>query len=147
MPPDPDAVQKVVDATHLAVLATTRADGRVHASLVSAGLIDDPITGERSIGAVVAGGARKLEHLRRSGRAAAVFTQGYRWVSVEGPVRIVGPDDPVDGFPPAELPALLRRVFVAAGGTHDDWDAYDRAMAEERRAAVFIQAERTTGNA
>jgi PPOX class probable F420-dependent enzyme len=147
MPPDPDAVQKVVDATHLAVLATTRADGRVHASLVSAGLIDDPVSGDRSIGAVVAGGARKLEHLRRSGRAAAVFTQGYRWVSVEGPVRIVGPDDTVDGFPAAELPALLRRVFVAAGGSHDDWDAYDRAMAEERRAAVFIQAERTTGNA
>jgi len=144
---DPDAVHRVVDATHLAVLATTRPDGSVHASLVSAGLLSDPVSGARSIGAVVGGGTRKLEHLRRSGRAAAVFTQGYRWVSVEGPVRIIGPDDPVEGFAAAELPELLRRVFVAAGGTHDDWDAYDRAMAEERRAAVFIEAARTTGNA
>ena len=24
---------------------------------------------------------------------------------------------------------LLREVFVAAGGTHDDWDGYDATMA------------------
>ena len=33
---------------------------------------------------------------------------------------------------------LLQDVFRAAGGTHDDWDEYDRAMADERRAAVLI---------
>jgi hypothetical protein len=33
---------------------------------------------------------------------------------------------------------LLREVFTAAGGTHDDWDTYDKAMAEERRTAVLI---------
>jgi hypothetical protein len=41
---------------------------------------------------------------------------------------------------------LLRDVFRAAGGTHDDWDAYDRAMADERRAAVLITPTRTYTN-
>ena len=36
------------------------------------------------------------------------------------------------------MPQLLRDVFTAAGGVHEDWDEYDRVMAAERRAAVFI---------
>jgi len=136
----------VAEGSHLAVLATTRADGTVHASLVSAGLLDDPVDGSPAVAAVVRGDARKLVHLRRARRAAAVFSSGYRWAAVEGPVRIIGPDDPEDGFPLADLPGLLRRVFVAAGGAHDDWDEYDRVMAEERRAAVFVHAARISGN-
>ena len=41
------------------------------------------------------------------------------------------------------LRLLLREIFTAAGGTHDDWDTYDRVMAEERRAAVLLTPERT----
>jgi hypothetical protein len=41
---------------------------------------------------------------------------------------------------------LLRDIFTAAGGTHDDWDTYDRVMAEERRTAVLIQPERVYGH-
>jgi len=49
-------------------------------------------------------------------------------------------------MPPVALPGLLRHVFVAAGGTHDDWDEYDRVMAAERRTAVFVHADRISGN-
>jgi hypothetical protein len=38
---------------------------------------------------------------------------------------------------------LLREIFTAAGGTHDDWPGYDRVMAQERRAAVLIIPDRT----
>jgi hypothetical protein len=31
-------------------------------------------------------------------------------------------------------------------GTHDDWNEYDRVMAEERRTAVFIKASKIIGN-
>jgi PPOX class probable F420-dependent enzyme len=134
------------DSQWLAVVATARADGSVHASLVNAGVLDDPVSGEPVVGVVVAGGARKLGHLRRSGRAAATFHQGWRWVSVEGPVRIAGPDDPLPGVAASAVPALLRAVFQAAGGTHEDWDEYDRVMAAERRAAVLIQPERVITN-
>ena len=37
---------------------------------------------------------------------------------------------------------LLRDVFVAAGGTHDDWDEYDRVMRDQRRTAVFVAPTR-----
>jgi hypothetical protein len=41
---------------------------------------------------------------------------------------------------------LLRDIFKAAGGRHDDWDDYDRTMAEERRAAVLISPQRIYSN-
>jgi hypothetical protein len=41
------------------------------------------------------------------------------------------------------LRLLLREIFTAAGGAHDDWDTYDRVMAEERRTAVLLTPERT----
>jgi hypothetical protein len=44
------------------------------------------------------------------------------------------------------LRLLLRDVFQAAGGTHDDYDTYDRVMAEERRAAVLITPRRVYTN-
>ena len=43
------------------------------------------------------------------------------------------------------MPALLREVFIAAGGTHDDWIEYDATMARERRAAVLVTPTRIYG--
>ena len=37
-------------------------------------------------------------------------------------------------------------IFTAAGGTHDDFDEYDRVMAEERRVAVLVEPERVYGS-
>lgn len=96
------------DAQNLAVLAVTRADGTVHASLVSAGVIDRPPDGQPSIGVVVAGNAVKLRHLRRARRATAVFHAGYRWVAVEGGVAMAGPDDA--GLVASEAVAELLRT-------------------------------------
>jgi len=45
------------------------------------------------------------------------------------------------------LRLLLREIFTAAGGTHDDWDAYDAAMAAERRTAVLVTPDRVYSNA
>jgi hypothetical protein len=41
---------------------------------------------------------------------------------------------------------LLREVFQAAGGTHDDFDEYDRVMADEGRVAVLVAPDRILGN-
>jgi hypothetical protein len=43
----------------LAVVVTHRADGTAHASVVNAGVLDHPATGEPAVGFVVQGGARK----------------------------------------------------------------------------------------
>ncbi len=130
---DLDLVLRLAAASNqLAVVATSRANGSVHASLVSAGVIDDPITGAASIGMVIRGDARKLVYLRRGLQATTVFHSGPQWVAVEGPVRLAGPDDESSGISPVDVPPLLRAIFVAAGGTHGDWAEYDRVMATER---------------
>jgi PPOX class probable F420-dependent enzyme len=129
-----------------AIVATTRRDGSVQASLVTAGVMDHPVLGPPMVAFVARGGSAKLVHLRRSPRATIVFRAGSRWVAVEGRTWLAGPDDPAEGIPPAQIPQLLRDVFTAAGGTHDDWDTYDRVMAEERRCAVFIQLDRVYSN-
>jgi PPOX class probable F420-dependent enzyme len=148
VPADLDLVRRLVAADHgLAVVATTRADGSVHASVVNAGVLPDPITNEPVLGFVSAGSAVKLSLLRRTGRATVVLRAGWEWVAVEGPVRLIGPDDVAAGFDMSRLPALLRDVFTAAGGTHENWDEYDRVMAAERRTAALVQPERLTSNA
>ena len=65
---------------------------------------------------------------------------------MEGTAELIGPDDPAEGVDPEGLRLLLRDVFSAAGGTHDDWATYDRVMAEERRAAVLITPARVYSN-
>ena len=148
MTADLDLVRRLVRADHgLGVVATTRNDGTVHGSLVNASVLEDPITNVPVLGFVTAGSALKLKLLRRSGRVTVVLRAGWEWVSVEGPVRLIGPDDPADGFTMDRLPNLLRDVFSAAGGTHDDWQEFDRVMAAERRAAVLVHPERLTSNA
>jgi hypothetical protein len=62
-------------------------------------------------------------------------------------VQLCGPDDPVPGVDGEGLRLLLRAVFTAAGGTHDDWDAYDTVMANERRTAVLMTPERVYSSA
>ncbi len=140
--PDLDLARQLVQAEHgLAVVATTRADGSVHVSVVNAGVLHDPDTGTPVVGLVAGGATRKLDHMRRSGRAAVVFRSGWQWVAVEGPVRIIGPEAGGDG-----LPALLRAIFTAAGGTHENWAEFDRVMAAEGRRAVLVSPERVTTN-
>jgi len=129
----------------LATVSLVRADGTPHASVVNAGVLDHPVGGEPVVGFVVRGDSYKLRRLRQHPRAAVTLRVGWRWGGVEGPVDLVGPDDTIDGFDPADVPRLLRDVFIAAGGTHDDWDAYDRVMAEERRTAVLVRPERIVG--
>ncbi len=147
MTADLDLVRRLGATEHgLVVVATTRPDGTVHASVVNAGVLPDPVGGHPCVGLVARADARKLAHMRRSGRATVVFRSGWEWVAVEGPVRVAGPDDPLAGLGPDDVRTLLRDIFVAAGGTHDDWGEYDQVMARERRTAVLVEPERIVSN-
>jgi PPOX class probable F420-dependent enzyme len=129
----------------LMVVGATRADGSVQASVVNAGVLKHPGDGSSVVGLVARGTALKLRLLRRRPAAAVTVRSGTQWVTVEGTAELVGPDDPHPDVAPTDLPALLRAVFIAAGGTHDDWPTYDRVMAEERRVAVLVRPGRVYG--
>ncbi|MFL6239055.1 MAG: pyridoxamine 5'-phosphate oxidase family protein [Actinomycetes bacterium] len=129
----------------LCVLSTLRRDGSVAASVVNAGVLQHPLSGEQVVG-LVARGLRKLDNLRSDPRVTIVARAGWRWAAVEGSADILGPDDPHPDMDSEAVRLLLRNVFVAAGGTHDDWATYDRTLAEERSAAVLIAPRRTYPN-
>jgi PPOX class probable F420-dependent enzyme len=130
----------------LCVVSTLRAAGTIQSSVVNAGVLDHPVIGGPVVAFTTRGGAVKLANLRARPRITVVVRHGWEWAAVEGLAEIAGPDDPLPGFDQADLPNLLRQVFTAAGGTHDDWPTYDRVMAEERRAAVLISPERVYSN-
>lgn len=130
----------------LCVFNTLRDDGSVQASVVNAGVLQHPRTGVPVVGLVATGGSRKLYNLRADPRATIVARAGWQWAAVEGTAEIVGPDDPHPNIDNETLRLSLRDIFQSAGGTHDDWDTYDRVMAEERRAAVLLAPRRTYRN-
>jgi PPOX class probable F420-dependent enzyme len=130
----------------LTVVVTRRADHTPHATVVNAGVLAHPVSGDTSVAFVAAGGTRKLTHLRADPTITVVVRAGWQWVTVDGRAELIGPDDPHPGVDDERLRLLLREIFTAAGGTHDDWDAYDRTMRDERRTAVFVTPSRVYSN-
>ena len=129
----------------LAVVATLRADLTIQSSLVNAGVLDHPVTGEPVL-AFVTYGAAKLRNIRARPHVAVTFRSGWSWATIEGEAQLIGPDDPHSKIDAERYRLLLREVFTAAGGQHDDWDAYDRTMLEQGRVAVFVPPARIYSN-
>jgi len=141
-----DAVALAAADNGLAVVSTVRADATVQASLVNVGLLPHPATGEPALGFTTYGKV-KLANLRARPQVAVTFRNGWQWATVEGRAELAGPDDDQPWLKDADrLRLLLREVFTAAGGTHDNWDDYDRVMAKERRAVVLIAPSRVYSN-
>jgi PPOX class probable F420-dependent enzyme len=139
--------ERLVGREHgLSVVSTLRADQTIQATVVNCGVLDHPVRGAPVIGFTTRGNSRKLVNLRARPRLAATVRVGWEWVTAEGPIELAGPDDPLDGLGPDGLRLLLRAVFSSAGGSHEDWDTYDRVMAQEQRAAVLMSPERIYSN-
>ena len=140
-------LEKLIALDHgLSVVVTRRPDHTPHATVVNAGVISHPLTGDRVVAFVSPGSSRKLSHLRADPTIAVVVRAGWQWMTVEGAAELVGPDDPHPAFDDERLRLLLRDIFTAAGGTHEDWNTYDRVMREERRAAVLVTPARIYSN-
>jgi PPOX class probable F420-dependent enzyme len=140
-----DALQIARRDQYLAVVSTVRGDGTIQSSVVNAGLLSHPTGGARVIGFVTYG-RTKLANLRQRPQATITFRSGWEWATAEGRVELIGPNDPHPDLDADQLRRLLREIFTAAGGTHDDWDAYDKTMAEQHRTAVLISPTRVYSN-
>jgi hypothetical protein len=144
---DIEDFRRLIAADHgLVVLSTLRGDGTIASSVVNAGVLAHPITGVTVVGMVIRGGTRKLANLRERPYANVVVRAGWQWVAAEGQTELAGPDDPMPGIDAERLRLLLREIFTAAGGTHEDFATYDQVMLAERRTALFVQPGRVYAN-
>ena len=140
-------VKELIALDHgLSVIVTLRPDGTPQATVVNAGVLAHPVTGAEVVAFVAAGRARKLTHLRADPTITVVVRAGWQWVAVEGKAELIGPDDPNEDVDAERLRLLLRAIFTAAGGGHDDWDTFDRVMREEKRTAVLVTPIRIYSN-
>lgn len=130
----------------LAVLVTLRPDGQPSTSVVNAGIIRHPITSEAAVAFVARGSTAKLTNLRAGSGATLVFRSGWEWIAVRGQADLAGPDDLLPGLGDESLRQLLRDIYTAAGGTHDNLNTYDAVMATERRTAVLLHPEHFATN-
>ena len=140
-----EAWSLAADESGLAIVATLRAAGTIQSSLVNAGVLAHPSTGAPVL-AFVTYGKVKLANLRVRPQLTTTFRKGWQWAAVEGTAELAGPDDPQPWLDPERLRLLLREIFAAAGGTHDNWDEYDRVMLEQGRTAVLITPTRIYSN-
>jgi hypothetical protein len=95
----------------LAVVSTLRADATIQSTIVNAGIIDHPESGETVLAFVSAGKVRQA-NLRARPQISATFRSGWRYATVEGRADIAGPDDPQPWLRPEALRLLLRDIFT-----------------------------------
>ena len=133
-----DDILPFLNANHNGVVVTFRRSGSAQMSIVTCGPYDGGVafttTADRA----------KLSNLRRDPRCTVLISEpdwsGY--VVVEGNADIRW-SDRIDAD---ALRLTLREVYRAcAGRDHPDWDDYDRAMVEQRRAAIIIRPGHTYG--
>ena len=113
---------------HVGTLTTLDAGGRLH--VVAIAFTYEPADG--LIRMITFGTSRKVKNLRRAGagaRAAVAQVDGPRWLSFEGPARVV--DDPVGG---------ARAVALHAA-------RYKQPGENPLRVAIELTPERVLGRA
>lgn len=135
----PDNIRDFISSNDKAVLSTFRRSGQAQLSIVVVGAHEDgaafTTTENRS----------KLLNLRRDPRCSLLVSQDSWWgfVVLEGAARILA----ADNTDPEELRQAFRDVYRSISGEHPDWDEYDRAMVEDRRAVVIVAPDQIYGTA
>ena len=135
-----DDVKNFLARNHNAVVTTFRRSGAAQLSIVTVG----PYAGGAAF--TTTAGRAKLANLRRDPRCS-ILVSAANWSSylvLEGRAEFKAADNTA----PDELRDALRAVYVAASGSeHPNWDEYDQAMRDDRRAAVIVVPERVYGAA
>jgi PPOX class probable F420-dependent enzyme len=137
---DTAALHHLIESKSQGVLTTLKRDGRPQLSNVAYQL-----AGDDALRISVTDGRAKTANLRRDPRASLHVTRDDFWAYavVEGTARLLPvaeqPDDPT-------VDALVE-YYRTVAGEHDDWDAYRRAMVEDRRLLIELPIEHLYGMA
>ena len=136
----PANVEDFINANRQAVLTTFRASGAAQMSVVTVGAFGG------GAGFTTTEDRAKLRNLARDPRCSLLVStpDWRRYVVLEGRARLLRRGHSDD----AELRDALHDIYRAASGSeHPDWDDYDRAMVDDRRAAVVVVPEHIYGSA
>ena len=135
-----DNVKKFTTENHQGVLTCFRKNGMPQMSIVTCGAYRDGVafttTTDRA----------KLILLKRDSRCALMVSKQDWWgyVVLEGRATVLSPDN--TGV--EELREALRGVYRAATNQdHPNWEEYDQAMVDDRRAAVIVVPDYVYGTA
>ena len=118
-----DAAREFLSEYHLATLSTLGRDGRIHSVPVGITYLDGVV---RVIGSR---GTQKFRNVERTGRASVNTVDRGRWISFEGPARIVEDPDAV---------AHAVELYAAR---------YRQPSENPARVVLEIQVERVLGSA
>ena len=136
----PDNVKKFATENHQGVLTTFRRNGMPQLSIVTCGAYRDGVafttTADRA----------KLLNLQRDARCSLMVSKQDWWgyVVLEGRATILSPGSTGAD----ELRQALRDVYRAATNQdHPNWEEYDQAMVDDRRAAVIVVPDQIYGTA
>ena len=137
----PSNVQEFVSKNHLASFSTLRANGGMQVSLVLAGPFQE------GAAFTTPGDRAKYRNVLRNPKCSLLVST-HDWFSgyvvLEGNARIMD----TDNTEPAVLSAALRDVYRAtADAEHPDWEEFDQAMVDERRAVIVVVPENIYGTA
>ncbi len=135
----PDNIRDFISSNDKAVLSTFRRSGAAQLSIVVVGPY-----GEGAAFTTTENRA-KLANLRRDPRCSLLVSQDSWWgfVVLEGKARIMS----ADNTDPEELRQAFRDVYRSISGEHPDWEEYDRAMVDDRRAIIIVVPEQIYGTA
>ena len=136
----PDKVREFTQGTHRGVLTTFRRNGAAQMSIISCGPFRD------GVAFTVTHDRAKLRNLIRDPRCSLLVSQeSWRpFVVLEGHAQILS----TDNTGADELRLALRDVYRAASGQeHPNWEEYDQAMRDDRRAAIIVMPEHIYGTA
>ena len=136
----------LLEETGLVTVSTTQVDGKVLSSVVNCGMIEHPLTGATCVAFVSGSRAARLKHIDRGSQVTITARRGWAWSSVTGPADLIRPEQVPETIDKEQMRLLLREVFHAAGGVHDDLEEYDRTMLQEGRVVVCVTPERVLGN-
>ncbi len=131
-------VKEFVSDNHQAVLTTFRKNGAAQMSIVTVGAYGD------GVGFTTTEDRAKLHNLVRDSRCSLLVSKSDWWgyVVLEGRARVLRRGESDDD----ELRDALRGIYRAASGQeHPDWEDYDRAMVEDRRAAIIVVPDHVYG--
>jgi len=123
---------------HRGVVTTFKKSGLAQMSILVCG----PYKG--TVAFVIRSDTAKLVNLRRDPRCSVLVVKSdwsdYAVLSGRATIHDWSDTDH------ETLRVMLREVFIAAGGNHDNWGEYDRVMREERRAVIMVKPEIVFGH-